>query len=123
MPDRDAQLRSPGDASPQNSRDKRDAFLHCSRDASHSTKPAAPTARLIDMPWSSHEPPGPIGIDACEDGGDGVAPPSIFYAVTHTRAYLHGSLFTQHWRLLTVPNYSCSFTTRFSLVKFSTTSK
>jgi hypothetical protein len=60
--DLDAQLRSPDDASPQSSGDERDAFLRRSGDASHSTQAASPTARLVDVPRSSHEPPGPTGV-------------------------------------------------------------
>ena len=60
--DLDAQLRSPDDASPQSSGDERDAFLRRSGDASQSTKAAAPTARLVDVPRSSHESSGPIGV-------------------------------------------------------------
>jgi hypothetical protein len=60
--DLDAQLGSPGDASPQSSGDERDAFLRRSRDASHSSRAAAPTARLVDVPRSSRESSGPIGV-------------------------------------------------------------
>lgn len=60
--DLDAQLRSPGDASPQSSGDERDAFLRRSGDASHSSQTPAPTARLVDVPRSSHESPGPTGV-------------------------------------------------------------
>jgi hypothetical protein len=71
--DLDAQLRSPGDASPQSSGDERDAFLRRSRDASHGTRAAAPTARLVDVPRSSHESSGPIGV-ALASGSKGSAP-------------------------------------------------
>ena len=60
--DLDAQLRSPGDASPQSSGDERDAFLRRSADASHSSRAAAPTARLVDVPRSSHESSSPVGV-------------------------------------------------------------
>jgi hypothetical protein len=60
--DLDAQLRSPGDASPQSSGDERDAFLRRSGDASQSTRAAAPTARLVNVPRSSHETSGPVGV-------------------------------------------------------------
>lgn len=60
--DLDAQLRSPGDASPQSSGDERDAFLRRSGDAFHSSRAAAPTARLVDVPRSSHETSGPVGV-------------------------------------------------------------
>jgi hypothetical protein len=71
--DLDAQLRSPGDASPQSSGDERDAFLRRSGDASHSTKAAAPTARLVDVPRSSRESSGPIGV-ALASGSKASAP-------------------------------------------------
>jgi len=71
--DLDAQLRSPGDASPQSSGDEREAFLRRSGDASHSTKAAAPTARLVDLPRSSHESSGPIGV-ALASGSRASAP-------------------------------------------------
>jgi hypothetical protein len=61
-PDLDAQLRSPDVGSPQSSGDERDAFLRRSRDASHSAKAAAPTARLVDVPRPSHESSGPVGV-------------------------------------------------------------
>jgi hypothetical protein len=60
--DLDAQLRSPGDASPQSSGDERDAFLRRSGDASYSTRAPAPTARLVDLPRSSRESSAPIGV-------------------------------------------------------------
>ena len=72
--DLDAQLRSPGDASPQSSGDERDAFLRRSRDASYSTKPPTPTARLVDVPRSSRESSGPIGV-ALASGSKPSAPP------------------------------------------------
>jgi hypothetical protein len=59
--DLDAQLPSPSDASPQSSGDERDTFQHRSGDTSHSTKAAAPTARLVNVLRSSQELFGPIG--------------------------------------------------------------
>ena len=72
--DLDAQLRSPGDASPQSSGDERDAFLRRSRDASQSTKAPAPTARLVDVPRSSHESSSPVGV-ALASGSKAITPP------------------------------------------------
>jgi len=57
--DLDAQLCSPGDASPQSSRDEHDAFCVA---AEPLRRAAAPTARLVDVPPSSRESPGPIGV-------------------------------------------------------------
>ena len=71
--DLDAQLRSPGDASPQSSGDERDAFLRRSGDASHSTRAAAPTARLVDVPRSSHESGAPTSV-ALASGSRASAP-------------------------------------------------
>ena len=71
--DLDAQLRSPGVASPQSSGDERDAFLRRSRDASQGTRAPAPTARLVDVPRSSHESSGPIGV-ALASGSKASAP-------------------------------------------------
>jgi hypothetical protein len=60
--DLDAQLRSPDDASPQSSGDERDAFLRPSRDSSQGTRTTAPTARLANVPRSSHDSSGPVGV-------------------------------------------------------------
>lgn len=46
----DAQLRSPGDASPQSSGDERDDFLYHSEDASHSIKAATPSSTCCVLP-------------------------------------------------------------------------
>jgi hypothetical protein len=71
--DLDAQLRSPDDASPQSSGDERDAFLRPSRGASHGARATAPTARLVDVPRTSHDSSSPVGV-ALASGSKASAP-------------------------------------------------
>jgi len=60
--DLDAQLRSPGDASPQSSGDEREAFLRRSGEASNGARDATSAPRLVDAPRTSHDSSGPIGV-------------------------------------------------------------